>query len=261
MKEPFYSYSIRSKWKGRVDGPAAIGAKLVKTLDALSNVDPIFGNWIIADFRNSSSLSLDDARPRIASLIEDGVVRDDLKRPTPRLGYHAQALAGEFANPRSVTLWLDAGGKTDGRTHLEFANLNVPPDLTVVTYSRCKAALLAINAIWRAPWACAQAFRTGTVKVPFDLGGVPAFRIDGVTPVPLDPTFPYSIFHIPWIGYLAPELAGGLKLTSEILTESTSDGGLLMSATNERLDPDNPQHARRARILAETMIACTGNSS
>jgi hypothetical protein len=34
-----------------------------------------------------------------------------------------------------------------------------------------------------------------------------------------------------------------------------------MTATTERIDPDNPEHLRRARILAETMIACTGHSS
>jgi hypothetical protein len=31
-----------------------------------------------------------------------------------------------------------------------------------------------------------------------------------------------------------------------------------MSATTDRLDPTNPEHARRARILAETLIACSG---
>jgi hypothetical protein len=34
-----------------------------------------------------------------------------------------------------------------------------------------------------------------------------------------------------------------------------------MSATTDRLNPMNPEHARRARILAETMIACTKKSS
>jgi hypothetical protein len=34
-----------------------------------------------------------------------------------------------------------------------------------------------------------------------------------------------------------------------------------MTATTERLDPTNPEHVRRARILAETMIACTGYRS
>jgi hypothetical protein len=34
-----------------------------------------------------------------------------------------------------------------------------------------------------------------------------------------------------------------------------------MIATEERLDPDIPEHARRARILAEIMIAKTGYAS
>ncbi|MGA8078555.1 MAG: hypothetical protein WB868_14360, partial [Xanthobacteraceae bacterium] len=37
-------------------------------------------------------------------------------------------------------------------------------------------------------------------KVPIDFGpGVPAFRIDSAVQIPLDPTFPKSIFHVPWI--------------------------------------------------------------
>ena len=32
-----------------------------------------------------------------------------------------------------------------------------------------------------------------------------------------------------------------------------------MTATEERLDPDNPGQTRRARILAETLIARTGD--
>ncbi len=46
----------------------------------------------------------------------------------------------------------------------------------------------------------------------------------------------------------------------EIVTERTPDGGLLMSAVEERLDPTNPEHLRRARILAETMVSRTGES-
>jgi hypothetical protein len=44
----------------------------------------------------------------------------------------------------------------------------------------------------------------------------------------------------------------------EIVTERTADGGLLMIATEDRLDPTDPEHLRRARIIAETMIARTG---
>jgi hypothetical protein len=77
------------------------------------------------------------------------------------------------------------------------------------------------------------------------------------TQVPIDPTFPKSVFHVPWIICLSAKHAAGVRVAREILTERTPDGGLLMSATTDRLDPMNPEHVRRARILAETLIACT----
>ncbi len=155
----------------------------------------------------------------------------------------------------------NAGGKYDGGTWLEFGDYGDATDLSIVTYPLFKAALLAINTIWHAPWVCAPAFRLDTVEVPIQIGNLKATRIDSATAVPSDPTFPYSIFHIPWIAYLSAELAAGLRLTSEILTERTADGGLLMSVTTERFDPTNLEHLRRARIVAETLIACTDHPS
>lgn len=260
MMEMDYRFFIRSGWCGRVDPTAAIGGKFLETLDALASVDPIFADWKISDVRNMSSLPLAAVRPRIVSVIENNVVRDDFDEPSPVYGYHAIARAGEFKDPGSVRFKVDAGGKFAGGALLEFGEWDIAPDLAIVTYPVFKAALLAINAIWRAPWACAQAFRSGAVSVPIDYGGAQAFRIDSLLQVPSDPTFPDTIFHIPWIAYLSYELATGLKLTPEILTERTP-GGLLISATTERLDPANPEHLRRARILAETMIACTGQYS
>jgi hypothetical protein len=255
-QEALYRYFIRSRWPGRAEAPAAIGAKLVKTLDVLSSIDPIFANWQIADFRNSSSVSLDQARSRITSLIEDGVARDDSNKPAPLEGYNAHALAGEVETPRTVYFRLDAGGEYygGGGAVLEFGDFNMAPDPAVVIYPLFREALLAINAIWQAPWACAQAFRLDAVAVPIDFGGVPASRIDRATAVPSDPTFPYSIFHIPWFAYVSAELAAGLRLASEIRTERMPDGGLLMTTTEEPFDPTKPEHARRARILAETLI-------
>jgi hypothetical protein len=195
-------------------------------------------------------------------LIEDWVSRNDFKEPSPDYGYHAKALAGEFGDARSVNFNLDAGGQYNSGTALRFGFFfDVPPDLSIVTYPLCKAALLTINAIWQAPWACAQAFGSAIVETPIDLGGVQGARIDSIAPLPSDPTFPNSIFHVPWIAYLAKEFTAGLKLPPEIPTERTRDGGLLMTATKERLDPDNPEHARRARILAEALIKQTGYSS
>jgi hypothetical protein len=143
---------------------------------------------------------------------------------------------------------------------LSFGEYNTASDLSIVTYPLFRAALLTISAATDAPLSYAQAFRNNIVTVPINFGGVPAFRIDSLPQVPPDPAFPKLIFHAPWIVYLSAQRAVGVNLAREILTESTPDGGLLMSATTERLDPTNPEHVRRARILAETMIALTATS-
>jgi len=257
MKNSFYRYFVRSGWPERIDAPAGIGAKFIKTLDALSCIDPIFATWEIFDKRNVSLLPLSTARPCMTAIVEGNVARDDFDNPVPLYrGYRASAMAGEFRNPQGANFSVNAGGRYENGTKLEFGEYDVAPDLTIITYPLFKAALLAINEIWGAPWACAQAFRSGAVGVPMDFGGVRGSRIESVTQVPVDPAFPRSIFHIPWIAYLAEPLASGLRLSPEILSERTRDGGILMTACEERLDPTNPEHVRRARILAETMIAC-----
>jgi Immunity protein 52 len=262
ISETRYYYFIRSGWKGRPQMPLDIGMKFVNTLDALSGIDPIFSDWQIADFHNESSFSLAFARSQIAAIIESNVARNDFGERYPDAGYDAVAMAGIFKDPRSVFFKIDAGGKYASNAELQIGDFihGVMPDLSVVTYPLFKAALLAINGIWRAPWACAQAIRSGTVAVPIDFGGVQATRIDGVVEAASDPSFPCSIFHIPWIAYLSERLADGITLAPEIRTERTHDGGLLMTATEERFDPANPEHLRRARILAKTLIARTGYS-
>jgi hypothetical protein len=156
----------------------------------------------------------------------------------------------------------DAGGKFESRALLRPGSWDVAPDPSIVTYPTFKAALLAINAIWRVSWACAQAFRANYVKVPEVYApGVHGYGSERLPMIPSEPTFPESVFHIPWLAYLSAPLAAGVKLPPEILTEPTPDGGLLMIAAEERLDPDNPEHLRRARTLAETMIARTAGNS
>jgi hypothetical protein len=266
--EPYCGYFIRSQWRARLETPAAIGGKVLQMLDALSRIDPALSNWILADYPNPStgdeetdllnikSIPLASARPRITEIIENYVVRYDGYEPGPDDNYHAYAATSEIVGPRSVGVTIDTGGKYKGEMSLKIG-WHMAPDLTIVTYPLYKAALLAINAIWPAPWACAYAFRCGAVSVPGVeiVPGLVATRIDGVPQVPLDPTFPDSIFHIPWIAYLSSEHADGVTLTRDIVTERTPDGGLLMSTTTDRPDPDNPEHVRRARMIAEVMIA------
>lgn len=275
MVKPNYTYSLRSELPGRVETPSAIGAKFVNMLDALSGIDPIFGDWIVldppnprsgdamTDYLNIKLLPLAVARPRIRQIVEDNVVLDDAREPCPEAGYAMRArVGGHFDDSRTVHMGLKAGGRDDGETNLQFGESLKATDPAIVTYPMYKAALLAINAVWRPRWACAFAFRVDTISVPGAevAPGVVGTRIDSAAAMPLDPTFPYSIFHIPWIAYLSAEDAGDVTPPRDILTERTPDGGLLMSATTDRLDPMNFDHARRTRIIADLMIARLGSN-
>jgi Immunity protein 52 len=260
-----YRYFVRGQWAGPADErPAITGAKFLKTLDALSGIDPLFtgwqftGRWQIPEGHRSSFVPLASGRKRIVEIVKSGVYMDDFNKPRPEYGHSVIAVAGS-RGPRHVAF---AASTSRQSFDLSFGEHNIASDLSIVTYPLFKAALLAISSAWDANWAYAHACRNDVAMVPIDFGpGVPAFRVDSAPQVPLDPSFPKSIFHIPWIVYLSAERAAGVALTREVLTERTHDGGLLVSATTERLDPTNPEHVRRARILAEIMIARTGYSS
>jgi hypothetical protein len=261
MEPMNYRYFVRGSWSGPADEkPAVTGAKFLKTLDALSGVDPLFsgwqftGRWQIPEEHRSSFVPLAAGRNRIAEIVESGVHIDDFNKSRPEYGHSVHAVAGA-RGPRHVAFTASTSRQS---FQLSFGEHDVASDLSIVTYPLFKSAMLAISAVWDAQWTCAQAFRNDVVKVPIDFApGVPAYRIDTATQVPLDSTLPGSIFHVPWISYLSAERAADVTLGRDILTERTPDGGLLMSATTERLDPTNPEHVRQARILAETLIACT----
>jgi hypothetical protein len=246
MTESF-KYSIRSAPPVGLESSNALGAKFLNSLDALSRIDPtIFTNWQVMDFPASASIPLAAARPRIGAIVEANITRDDHGKPSPHYGYSCVAFTDNAAKSRNAALQIKARGKDEGHIMLETGGYKVAPDPCIVTYPFFRAALLAINATWSPPWSCAQAFRVDYHEVPLFPGA---------------PLFPYSRYHIPWVAYLSGPLAEGVKLPTEIVSERTPDGGLLMTATKERLDPTNPEHLRCARVLAETLITRTGYSS
>lgn len=240
----FFKYSIRSVPPVGAESSSTLGAKFLHSLDALSQIDPtIFTDWKIMDFPARASIPLAAARPRIGAIVEENITRDDHGEPSPYYGYSCVAFTENAAKARNVTLRIKAGGKDQGHISLETGSYKVAPDPSILTYPFFRAVLLAVTAIWSPPWSCAQAFRVDYYEVPLFPGA---------------PLFPYSRFHIPWIAYLSTPLIAGIELPAEILSEGTPNGGLLTTATEDRLDPTDPEHLRRARFLAETLITRTG---
>ena len=257
MDEVSFDYSIRATRTAHLESASAIGDKFIHTLDALSRVDlSVFTNWEIIDLPAKSSLPLAVARSRIGAMVENNVARDQTGEPDPHYGYDAMSFTRVDDRSRGIHLWISGGGRRDGQVWLQTGAPKFPVDLSIVTFPIFKGALLALVANWQLPWISAHAFRSNYTMVPVDGGA--GYMLESRAMLPREPTFPSSPFHIPWIGYLSAALSAGVKLSAEIETERTPDGGLLLIATEDRLNPDNPKHLRRARIVAETMIACTG---
>lgn len=254
MNLPAFNYSIRLPVGNRLINPEWLGTKFLATLDGLTKVDSNnFPDWEVGDLPAMRGYPLAVARPRIAEIISHNIKRDEAGHPQPEKGYCAAAHTTITARSHRMSVSIGVGGRT---LLLRAGDLMVPPDPAIVAFPLFKAALLAIHSIWPSPWACAQAFRSNTVKVPTPTGR--GYSLESGPMIPADPIFPKSIFHIPWMAYLSAPLASGVQLPPEIQIERISDGGLLMIATEERLDPDLPEHARRARILAEVLIAQAG---
>jgi immunity protein 52 of polymorphic toxin system len=243
MNTSAFNYTVRLPFAARLASPEWLGSKFLATLDALTQIDSnIFPDWEVGDLPAMKGYPLAAARSRIHEFVSHDVDLDDF-RPDPESGYAAVARTTIDARSRRMTFTVYAWTRGNGNVLLAASEQSVRPDPEIVTYPLFRAALLAINAIWQQSWGCVQAFRMDYNEVPLYSGAA---------------LFPYSCFHIPWIAYLSAPLTAGLELPSEIMTEHTPDGGLLITATENRFDPTNPEHQRRARILAETLIARTG---
>jgi hypothetical protein len=242
-KNPF-RFSIYYELPRRGETPAVIGAKFLRTLDALSRIDPLLATWKVLDRPTLASLPLADARPRIAAIVKNFVVLDDDNQSEPESGYTAIGMTDGAIPSRIVALRVHAGGLVRDEMMLDVGGILHATDPLIVKYDLFRGALLATSAIWQPTWACVAATRNGGhSEEPI---------------VPGAPLFPSSVFRIPWMAYVSPARTVGFPLPVGINTERAPDGGLLFTVTKEPFSPTNPKHLQGARTLAEAMIAHAG---
>jgi hypothetical protein len=239
-----YSYSIRAVWRVVPTSPTELGERFLRTLELIAEAAPEIGAWNIqARPYEDGYLSIGEARKNIAKWVEDNVATDEWV-PDPDYGYRLMARNRRDLSPKTLGLTAGVGGRLGDRIRFEVGFVRMPSDPDVVTYPLFRSALLAILSQWSLMWANASAIG----------------RRDEVAPgVPASPSFPSSHYNIPWFSYLSAPLAAGLAPPAGIISERTQEGGLLMIAAEERLDPTNPQHILRSRAIADIMTARAGS--
>lgn len=226
-------YDINSYWGPRHDTPQTCAARLSRMFDALSAIDPVFGNWLCFSQMKlvpRASLSLDG----LAALIEKGVYRAEVTgRPTPQCGYQFGAVNSAKKNPRSISVSVHAGQEFPANYFINSASIRTAPlddqNASFINLQVFKPALLALAAAWDVTWC--SAFPWSLLKLK------------------TKPDPPRPRFYLAWMTYLSPRFAPMITPPRTAISERLPNGALLMIATEERFETENPAHLAVARDI------------
>jgi hypothetical protein len=225
------TYYIGASWEGRAETPEELAARFLRMIDSLKEIDTVFSLWTCGKKRPEK---FEEVRDRYAKEIAGGITRDDWREPIPADGYRFGARTRDTPKDRSFYVTCK-GGSTIKRIFTNSVTLATDsatgsrPDAEVVSYRVFRLALLAIVDAW-------NPVRARATSLPL----IQLYKGD-------------SLFPPVWIQYLCPWLAEKITPPSTVLSEHLPNGGLLMSATTETFDVDNPAHLKAAQDMAAAM--------
>ncbi len=224
-------YYVSGNWEGRAETPDELAARFLRMIDSFEEIDPVFSLWTSGRKRPRK---FETIRDRYAEEIAAGVTTDDWGESVPSDGYWFSARTRDTPNNRSFAVRCKAGSvlKYSFTNHVTLTTSSLAdprPDADVVSYRVFRAALLAIVDAW-------EPVRAGAYSQQL----IQLYASD-------------SFFPAAWIQYLCPWLAQKIAPPSTALSEHLPNGGLLMTATTETFDVDNPAHLKAAQDMAAAM--------
>ena len=224
-------YYVSGNWEGRAETPDELAARFLRMINSFEEIDPVFSLWTSGRKRPRK---FETIRDRYAEEIAAGVTTDDWGESVPSDGYWFSARTRDTPNNRSFAVRCKAGSvlKYSFTNHVTLTTSSLAdprPDADVVSYRVFRAALLAIVDAW-------EPVRAGAYSQQL----IQLYASN-------------SFFPAAWIQYLCPWLAEKITPPSTVLSEHLPNGGLLMSATTETFDVDNPAHLKAAQDMAAAM--------
>jgi hypothetical protein len=228
----FWGHVVHSYWGPRRETPAQCGVRFCRMVDELAKIDAAFSGWqFFGATRYWPLTSQQD--DELTALIADGVTRDDYNEPEPEFGYRFTA-GTRMGTKTALNISIHAGCYVPDLPHMaNTADLRAKPlneeNAGLITLSVFKPAVVAIARAWDATWCAAY---------PWDILDYWA---------PPGPGQPH--FRMAWITYLSARFAPLVTPPASAISERLPDGALLMIATEDRFDIDNPRHMEVARDI------------
>ncbi len=216
----------------------------MQTLSDIAKCSSPIDEWLLMPRPFArDSLTFAEASENIEKFVDDNVATVDMQ-PDIDEGYFLTALDKLGMSSNSIGFSASVGGKFRANLDFGVGSTSVRSDLSVVSYSLFKNVLSLFIAQWPVIWANAKIYWWDYEKT---------------ASAPGVPPHPYSRYSVPWISYLSAPLVAGFQPPPDVQTESTLGGGLVMIATENRLDPTSPEEMQRSRQIAEIMIARAGD--
>lgn len=253
-------FLISSYWGPRPETPGQIAARCANLLDRLNSISLMFSGWtyvgrrILPMDRRHALADTPGERYQnryrtvvlghptgtdLAPLVEAGVCRDDDDGPEPMMGYRFSAFTRSRTDPGGLSLRVRAGCLSDARFFTNTVHIETRPlcdeNRSWLTLPLLKAAMLAIVTTCDVTWAAIYPAELRELWIPAHVRRGPTFQLA-------------------WVTYLSPRFAPMVTPPASAIVEHTAQRGIVMAATNDRFDVNNPAHLAAAREI-EAAIA------
>ncbi len=229
-------YSILAYWGPRPESPADCAPKMLQMFRTLADIDPALGRFYWADRKIGkpllvSSLKVDDAARLLAQRQN---LAEVTRQPIPEFGYRFVATNQFSRGPHYLVINGQLGGYVTANLLANYVCLATEPlaphNEGIINFRVFRSVLLALASIWNATWCCAASDDLLQLIPRVDRARHRP-RLDGG-----------------WLTYLAAPFAAKITPPSSAKCERVN-GGLLMIATEETFQADNPAHVAVARDI------------
>jgi Immunity protein 52 len=230
-------YDLWAFWGPREEDAAQCAVRLAATLTGWAAAHPVFARWNRkGDTRAQANKPFCAMPPRVDELtkiVKRGLThKDEPREPWPELGYVVWAWNG-IDGPRSAAFHLDAGSYAPTPIFPNSLRLHLPSGLPatadIMNSAVLRKMLLSAVSAWEPAW-----------------GSIASYSYEQRTFVP-KPHFPR--FRSGWMTYLSAPYAARITPPAPAITERTTDGGLLLLATQEAFTIENPEHVAAADAI------------
>ncbi len=250
----YFHHGVRAIWYDDHSTPVELGEKFLGTAESLRPLDPAMNDWRLLDSGRDEpkELKLADVRGKIGDWAAHNISYDGRSPWRAADGYAllgwSSLVYSETTTPDTVQLSVTAGRADVNAANFNVGTIQAPADEALLTYPIFRGALDALASNWPCVYATAYALDMEMRPTPVIRSHADLMRV-AAEPDPPPPLF------LRWIAYLSAPLVEGFSPPADMVSERTPGGGLILCATPDFFDPENPDHRRRALRLTAIIDA------